>query len=116
MIRLVLIFIITTLMVFSAHAQERHFDPGGGGGGWSGQRHFGGPVYHPSYYGHRDAAGALVGGILGGWLWRQFNEPAPVVVQAPAGPTVEWCISRYKSYDPERRVYLGFDGVYHACP
>ncbi len=29
---------------------------------------------------------------------------------------VSYCLSRFKSYDPESGTYLGFDGVRHPCP
>jgi hypothetical protein len=134
---------MTIAMVFvflaaAASAQEhRH---GGGGGGWhggrptptwgsgrggGGQRHY----YSGRQPGYRYEPGrgwfnpsAAIGGALGGWLWRQWAQPEPpVVVVQPEdkyyGPdTVQWCINRYKSYDPYTRTYLGYDGLRHGCP
>lgn len=30
-------------------------------------------------------------------------------------PHVEWCLRRYRSYNPETDMYLGYDGHYHRC-
>jgi hypothetical protein len=111
------------LGVSSAGAQPRH-DGGdrggggnvtinkyygrGGGGGYGG----GGPRYG-SYY-NRPRYGidpsAAVGGAIGGWLYRQWAQPAEPVRD------VAWCMNRYRSYDPYTRTYLGYDGLRHGCP
>lgn len=28
---------------------------------------------------------------------------------------VEYCLSRYRSYDPETNTFMGFDGLHHEC-
>jgi hypothetical protein len=28
---------------------------------------------------------------------------------------MEWCMNRYKSYDPYTKTYLGYDGERHGC-
>lgn len=33
-----------------------------------------------------------------------------------AGSAVAYCMSRFRSYDPVSRTYLGFDGFRHPCP
>jgi len=38
-------------------------------------------------------------------------EPAPVASEA-----IEYCMRRFRSYDPESQTYLGFDGLRHPCP
>jgi hypothetical protein len=100
----------------AAMAQERHrgdFDRGGHGGGYGGQRHY----YSSRQPGYRYDPGrgwynpsAAIGGAIGSYLWRQWNQPAEPV------RTVAWCLNRYRSYDPVNHVYLGFDGQYHDCP
>jgi hypothetical protein len=48
---------------------------------------------------------------------------APLAVYAPnyylngpgASAHVEWCQSRYRSYNPDTNMYLGYDGNYHRC-
>jgi hypothetical protein len=132
MIRLILIFAITFIMVMDAGAQERRGRGGGDGyrgGDRGGYSHRGDrPRYYhaqrPGYryrqgYGWYDPGAAIVGGAIGSWLWRQWAqpEPAPVVV-VPQEPTrgMEWCMNRYKSYDPYTKTYLGYDGLRHGCP
>jgi len=29
---------------------------------------------------------------------------------------VEYCMRRFKSYDPDSGTYMGYDGVRHSCP
>jgi len=29
---------------------------------------------------------------------------------------IEYCMQRYRSYDPESMTYMGFDGLRHPCP
>ena len=48
---------------------------------------------------------------------------APPAVYAPnyylngpgASAHVEWCEARYRSYNPDTNMYLGYDGNYHRC-
>jgi len=119
MTRLALIFAITFLMVMQAHADPRRGDGGGwhggggghgwgGGGGWN--RPNVGPVWRPRGYGYGGGynfGAGVLGGAIGGFLWRQWNTP-----QA----NEEWCAQRYRSYDPYTKTYLGFDGLRHGCP
>lgn len=129
MARLILIFIAVFLMVMQAHADPRGGHGWGGGGrGWGGGGNWSrpnvGPVWRPRYYGDHGTgfAGGVIGGAIGSWLWNQWAQPpAPVVVEQPPvivqqGATIEWCIQRYRSYNPETRTYLGFDGQFHGCP
>jgi len=127
MTRLVLIFVIAFLMVMQAGAGNT--EPRGQGRGWGGDRHssgqhHGGNRYYgqsrPGWryrqgYGWYDPSAAIIGGAIGGWLWRQFNQPDEVVVQEPVRG-MEWCMNRYKSYDPYTKTYLGYDGLRHGCP
>jgi hypothetical protein len=32
-----------------------------------------------------------------------------------ANQHVEWCEARYRSYNPETNMFLGYDGNYHPC-
>jgi hypothetical protein len=32
------------------------------------------------------------------------------------GTPVQYCASRFRSYDPRSGTYLGYDGYRHACP
>jgi len=48
---------------------------------------------------------------------------APLAIYAPnyylngpgASVHIEWCLSRYRSYNPDTNMYLGYDGSYHRC-
>jgi len=48
---------------------------------------------------------------------------APPMVYAPNyylnGPGaqvhIEWCVARYRSYNPATNMYLGYDGNYYRC-
>lgn len=114
MIRLILIFLITFLMVMQASAQPHR--GGHMGGGWGGGSHWAGHGYRGHGYGGGSALPGVLGGILGGYLWRQWNEPNVVIVPQEPIRDIQWCIQRYRSYNPDSRVYLGFDGQFHACP
>lgn len=68
------------------------------------------------------AAGAIIGGALaapyyyGGY--RPYY-PAPVYYYAdplPPGGAVDYCMRRYRSYDPRSGTYVGYDGYRRACP
>lgn len=107
--RTLAITVVLCALAFTAGAQERHRGgwEHGQGGNWGGHsQHWHGPGY-----GHDNPFGNVLGGIIGGYLWRQFNQP-----EVQAGPSVDWCIQRYHSYDPATHTYLGFDGLRHGCP
>lgn len=71
----------------------------------------------PGYYGY---------GGYGGYgnvpYYNSYYAPAPVYAVPP--PTViydngdadAYCFSRFRSYDPRTRTYLGYDGFRHPCP
>lgn len=111
---------------------------GGYGGGWNRGGWNGG--YHRRGWGGGAALGAgalglATGAIIGGALAApRYNDPyyggrgpyapAPVYVQPYETGTVysggaadeDYCIRRFKSYDPASGTYLGFDGLRHPCP
>jgi hypothetical protein len=75
------------------------------------------------------AAGIVGGMILGGIIASQrpyyydnppygyYPPPFPVFQPYPmGGGTVEYCMQRFRSYDPVSMTYLGYDGVRHSCP
>jgi hypothetical protein len=92
------------------------------GGGERGGRSY----YHDRRPGYRYDSGrgwynpsAVIGGAVGGWLWRQFAQPEPQVIVVPEQTPVRdvaWCMNRYRSYDPQTRTYLSYSGQYVACP
>jgi hypothetical protein len=81
--------------------QVQHRPHRGGGGG------------HPHRGGHRGgdgagaaAAGAAIGLFLG----------AMMAAEAQRQQAIEYCMRRYRSYDPYSMTYLGRDGRRHRCP
>jgi BA14K-like protein len=69
-------------------------------------------------------AGAIIGGIIGGAIasqgWRahpaypySYYEPYSYY---PGGPAIAYCMSRFRSYDPDSMTHLGYDGLRHRCP
>jgi len=90
---------------------------GGGwrGGGWHGGWRGGGW----GYYGGGFAAGAILGGMLAAPYYypQPYYYPAPGYYDdaAPDG-AVDYCMRRFRSYDPRSGTYLGNDGYRHPCP
>jgi hypothetical protein len=90
---------------------------GGGGFARGGGRRWGRGV------GAGVAAG-VIGGLIGGALMNanpSYAAPAPVyeepVYVAPrGGGAVEYCMRRYRSYDPRTGTYVGYDGIERPCP
>jgi len=74
------------------------------------------------------AAGIIGGMILGGIIATQapyyygnppygYYPPAPAYQPYPmGGGGVQYCMQRFKSYDPSSMTYLGYDGYRHPCP
>ena len=54
------------------------------------------------------AAGAIIGGAIA-------SQAAPTYA-GTSGNAVAYCARKFKSYDPARGTYLGYDGERHACP
>jgi hypothetical protein len=71
---------------------------------WHGGRH---------YYGRRGygwgapVAGFAAGALIGGAIASQ---------NAPRADAVDYCVQRFRSYDPGSGTYLGNDGYRHPCP
>ena len=70
-----------------------------------------GPRHHGGHRGGGGDGGAVAAGILGGLLLG-----AIIANQAQQQQSVDYCIRRFRSYDPYSRTYLGNDGRRHACP
>ena len=63
------------------------------------------------------AAGALIGGAIAN------SEAGPVPPGVPVGNVygrdpndVQYCASRYRSYDPASGTFLANDGMRYSCP
>lgn len=98
--------------VGAAQAQRGggHYGGGGHGGGWG-------------YYGGGFAAGAILGGLLAapgyygpGPGYYYGPQPGGYYYGSPPGDEVNYCMQRFRSYDPRSGTYLGNDGYRHSCP
>jgi hypothetical protein len=93
----------------------------------SADRWHGGPRYHHHYY-QRDNGGAVIGGLAAGTLLglgigalaaqpRYYDEGYEV--PPPRGVAwrnhVEYCLDRYRSYNPNTDTYIGRDGYEYRC-
>lgn len=91
---------------------------GGGyvrGGRYSGSRHggsrYGGSRHGGNWHGDRGDDGAAAAGLLGGLFLG-----AIIAGEAQRNQGIDYCIRRYRSYDPNSMTYLGNDGRRHRCP
>ena len=70
------------------------------------------------------AAGVIGGAIIGGAIANSrrerdyyYDEPPPRYRGPPPDDdAVEYCMQRFKSYDPRSGTYMGYDGYRHSCP
>ena len=83
----------------------------------------------PRYHHYRPGYTYFYGGYYYAWPWWLGVGPVvpPPAVYAPPPPPppapvyrrgrahVDWCFSRYRSYDPVTDTYLGYDGYRHRC-
>lgn len=84
---------------------------GGNRGGGNVNRRGGGRGGYRGGGGGDDGAG-VAAGVLGGLLLG-----AIIANEAQRGQGgVEYCMRRYRSYDPQSMTYLGNDGRRHSCP
>lgn len=66
----------------------------------------------PRYRGHGGGGngGAVAAGVVGGLLLG-----AIIANEAQRNRGVDYCMQRYRSYDPNSMTYLGNDGRRHSC-
>ena len=68
------------------------------------------------------ATGALIGGALasrpyyGNGPYAYGGGPYVVDDGYAAGGDVQYCMQRFRSYNPSTGTYRGFDGLDHPCP
>jgi hypothetical protein len=69
------------------------------------------------------AAGALIGGAIAnanrpyyGPAYAPPPPPAAYYAPRPGGGAVEYCMQRYRSYNPNTGTYVGYDGIERPCP
>ena len=78
--------------------------------------------WHRHHHGHFGAGAALgfaTGALIGGALARPYYDGGPYYAYQPAyraDGAVQYCMQRFKSYDPASGTYLGYDGDRHPCP
>ena len=66
--------------------------------------------------GGRGRGGGGVGAAIGAGIAIGVIGGAIAADQARRGNGVNYCLSRYRSYDPQSGTYLGNDGYRHTCP
>lgn len=59
------------------------------------------------------AVAPRVGAAVSAVAPRLYNQPA---YNHSPDPRVNYCIRRFRSYDPYSRTYMGYDGYRHPCP
>jgi hypothetical protein len=86
------------------------------------RRYYGGGPYRPypyrPYYRERrsDAGAAVAAGIIGlaaGAIIAGAASAPPPAVRDQAW--IDYCFSKYRSFDPASGTYLGYDGLRHYC-
>ncbi|WP_394706316.1 BA14K family protein [Breoghania sp.] len=50
-----------------------------------------------------------------GWRYRRYPPPPPRAHIRARRAHVNWCLRRYRSYNPRTDRFLGYDGRYHRC-
>lgn len=85
---------LSVLAASPADAYWRHHHHGGGGAAIAGL-----------------AAGAILGGVLAAQQPYYYRRG-----YGYGDGAVQYCLSRFKSYDPYSGTYLGYDGYRHPCP
>jgi BA14K-like protein len=70
--------------------------------------------------------GDLIGGVIGGILfppYQPYQPYYPAPYQPPYDPyagndaqAVRYCMMRFRSYNPQTGLFIGYDGRYHPCP
>lgn len=69
------------------------------------------PYRAPRHHNRGRDDGTVAAGIIGGLLLG-----AIIANQAQQRHSVEYCVRRFRSYDPRSGTYVGYDGYRHRCP
>jgi hypothetical protein len=89
------------------------------GRGYRGRGYYGRGHYGPGWgVGAGLLGGAIIGGLLAAPNYGYYAyEPGPSVYgRGYGGNAVNYCMRRFRSYDPDSGTYLGYDGYRHPCP
>jgi hypothetical protein len=106
-----------------AYADGRGWGGHGPRPGWSGRPGGWGHGHHRDY--GSQIGGNIIGGMIGSWMWNQFNQPAPPPPPPPepvpdatqpwTPAWYEYCSQKYKTFDARTGYYNGLDGQRHFC-
>jgi len=83
---------------------------GGAAAGFAAGAIFGGLLARP-YYGYPYGYGYYPGGY-GYYPGPVYAAPPPVYMD----DAIDYCMRRFRSYDPASGTYRGYDGYRHPCP
>jgi hypothetical protein len=59
---------------------------------------------------------AIIGGAIANNRRHEYYEEHRDYGPPPDDDAVEYCMHRYRSYDPDSGTYMGYDGYRHPCP
>jgi BA14K-like protein len=96
--------VATTGAFVAAGVSPAHAQRGRGRGGWGGRGRGRGGVGVGTAVGIGVGA-AIIGGAIAASAAEQQRQQA-----------VNYCLQRYRSYDPNSQTYLGRDGMRYSCP
>jgi len=88
-----------------ARRRHRHHHYGYGAGGFVAGALLGSALTAPRYYGY-----------YGGSPYYYGGGPYYSDVYAASPDSEEYCMQRFRSYDPRSGTYMGYDGQRHPCP
>jgi hypothetical protein len=100
----VLGLVATTGTFVAAGVSPAHAQRGRGRGGWGGRGRGRGGVGVGTAVGIGVGA-AIIGGAIAASAAEQQRQQA-----------INYCLQRYRSYDPNSMTYLGRDGLRYSCP
>jgi hypothetical protein len=92
-----------------ADRRERHAS---GNRNWDRNRH--GPRYSHRRHGFQHFHGGYWYSTPW-WIGPSISLGLSVPSYGYGGGHVEWCLNRYRSYDPGSDTYMGYDGYRHRC-
>ena len=76
-------------------------------------RHAGYRHYHNGWY--YNSPWWIAGPVIGGALVGAYAAPRVYYNEGEGDGHVQYCLDRYRSYDPRSNTFLGYDGYRHEC-